>query len=62
MLYVSAVLVNKTIDDTVEGLVKYLPDTGVRAWNLGGCPQCAAIGLDEDQLFDKTYHDGTVRF
>ncbi|THU80173.1 hypothetical protein K435DRAFT_785537 [Dendrothele bispora CBS 962.96] len=59
-----AVLVNRTIDDTIQdssgNSVQYSPnEPGRRAWNVGGCSQCAAKGLDTTQLFDKTWHDGT---
>jgi hypothetical protein len=62
-----SVLVNRTIDDALPDAfgnkVQYSPNTGGRAWNVGGdCDACSASGLDVSQLFDKTWHDGTVSY
>ncbi|THU80174.1 hypothetical protein K435DRAFT_505208 [Dendrothele bispora CBS 962.96] len=61
-----AVLRNQTIDDTIQdssgNSVQYSPNVpGRHAWNVGGdCDVCTAGALDTTQLYDKTWHDGTV--
>jgi hypothetical protein len=46
-----------TIDDSDSSMV-YSP---ADAWNDKTCTTCSASGLDQSQLFQGTWHDGTVR-